>query len=105
MSSDLNMYREPLMSPHRGFICVLNAFPQLPLWATLSRASGTLDNTKLEHHLGHSSLESVYINMYTCIEMQSELNGAFSGCHLCLARISKEIHERHCHADEGDQSN
>jgi hypothetical protein len=38
------------VSPLRGFICVLNAFSQLPLWATLSRASGTLDNTKLEHH-------------------------------------------------------
>jgi hypothetical protein len=40
------MYREPLVSPLRDFICVLNAF----LWATLSRASGTLDNTKLERH-------------------------------------------------------
>ena len=105
MSSDINIYRKPLVSPLRDFICVLNPFAQLPLWATLSRASGTFDNTKLEYHLGHSSLEIVYINMYTGIEMQSELNGAFSGCHLCLARISKEIYERHCHADEGDQAN
>jgi phage-related protein len=29
------------------------------------------------------------------------LHRAFSGCHLRFARVSEEIHERDCHADEG----
>jgi hypothetical protein len=30
------------------------------------------------------------------------LYGAFSGCHLCFACISEEVHERHSYTDEGD---
>jgi len=29
----------------------------------------------------------------------------FRDCYLCFARISKEIHERYCDADEGDRAN
>src|SRR6516162_2806012 len=30
------------------------------------------------------------------------LYGGFSGCHLCFARISEEVHEGHRYTEEGD---
>ena len=42
---------KPAVSPLRGFLMIFPApFPQLTLWATLCRASGTFTNTDLDHY-------------------------------------------------------
>jgi len=87
MSSDINMYRERLVSPLRGFTCVLNDFPQLPLWATLCRASGTLDNTKLEHHPLNRKLDVYLMSDYACVMLNANARMGISHAFLLLGLI------------------
>jgi len=47
----------PLVSPRWGLLVVLNlGVPQLPLWATFCRASGTFSNIELVHYEQRSAV-------------------------------------------------